>query len=78
MRIEKLYKGSDARRMASTMLQIRAEQGEVIPVPHGVRKMKTLPANVLASYASRPARYRNVVLTSAENGCITLRMGGAR
>jgi len=60
------------------MLDIRKEQGEQILVPEGTRKMKALPANVLAVYASRPAGYRKVELVSVTNGCVTLRMGGAR
>lgn len=78
MTTKRLYKREDARRMAATMLKIRSEQGEQLPVPKGTRRMKALPANVLANYASRPACARTLILVSATNDVVTFRVGGAR
>ena len=77
---KKLYNREDARRMANTMVGIRREQGEDLPVTKAlVNKMKSLPANVLAQYAAKPKAFRrNIELVSVKPGCVTLRMGGAR
>ena len=68
-----LFKREDARRLARTFVNIRSEQGEQIP-DQAIRRMQSLPANVLLQFASRPKSVRkSVVLGSVTPHVVTLR-----
>jgi hypothetical protein len=63
-----LYNREDARRIARTVIDTRAEQGESVNI--STRRMAKLPANLIAGYFSRPARFRAVQLAEVRNDCV--------
>jgi exopolyphosphatase/pppGpp-phosphohydrolase len=67
----------NARRMAQTVVSIRKEQGEALP-DISTRRMQTLPANVLAGFASRPKSFRTVQLEQVKDNVIVLRYAAGR
>jgi hypothetical protein len=56
--------------MAKTLVSTRREQGESIP-EISTRRMAAMPANALAAYAARPARYRIAQLGKVNNDVVT-------
>lgn len=71
-----LYRAQDALRMAKQLVGNRLKvDGESIPCPSD---LKALPANVLVSFASRPASMRAVKLQSVASDCVVLRYSCGR
>lgn len=77
LQTKKLYSREDSRRMAHTLLQLRREQGEKLPEV-STRRMQRLPAQVLATFAARPAALRTVQLAEVKNGVVTFRLSAGR
>lgn len=77
----KLFGRDDARRLSRTLVGIRAKQGEQqladVAGP-AIRRMATLPANMLAKYAGRPVSERTVVLTAAKPNVVVFRFSCGR